>query len=231
MTSQTRNGPPDSLEAPLSLDPADWSTTDIYHLQTALIVPRPIAWVSTQSLAGANNLAPHSYFNGVSDDPPMVMFCIQGKTDTYDNLQHVPEFVVSFVTSELAQAMEISAVHMPPDEDEFLWAGLASTHSECVAPLRVRDAYAALECKMESIAAVGNRNQMVIGRVVRYHVSDAIWRHGRVDPGLYRPIGRLAGQYCEQGGRFKLHRPDFDRLQEHGTDAAVDVAKRTPLRD
>ena len=90
--------------------------------------------MSIRSAEGLDNLAPHSYFNGVADDPPMVMFSIEGKTDTWRNLQEVPEFVVSFVSSALAEAMEISAVRMPPDEDEFAWAGLGKRAAERVRP-------------------------------------------------------------------------------------------------
>ena len=112
----------------------------------------------------------------------MVMFSIEGETDTWRNLREVPEFVVSFVASALAEAMEVSAVHMPPDEDEFAWAGLEKRAAERVRPTRVAGAAAALECTAESVTPVGRRNHMAIGRVVRYHVSEAVWREGRVDP-------------------------------------------------
>ena len=223
--------PPRRLDAPLRLDPASWSPRDVYRLHTALIVPRPIAWVSTLSAEGIDNLAPHSYFNGVADDPPMVMFSIEGRTDTWRNLQEVPEFVVSFVTSALAEAMEISAVRMPPDEDEFAWAGLEKRAAERVRPARVAGAAAALECTVDSVTPVGRRNHMVLGRVVRYHVSEAVWREGRVDPSRYRPVGRLAGHYCEQGRRYKVHRPEFAALQEPGAAGATGLAERTLLPD
>ena len=223
--------PPRRLDAPLRLDPASWSPRDVYRLHTALVVPRPIAWVSTRSAEGVDNLAPHSYFNGVADDPPMVMFSIEGKTDTWWNLQEVPEFVVSFVAGALAEAMEISAVRMPPDEDEFAWAGLEKRTADCVRPARVAESLAALECVVESVTPVGRRNQMVIGRVVRYHVSEAVWREGRVDPSRYRPVGRLAGHYCEQGRRFRMRRPEFAALREHGAMGAARLTERTPLPD
>ena len=223
--------PPQRLDAPLCLDPTAWSPRDVYRLHTALIAPRPIAWVSTRSVEGVDNLAPHSYFNAVADDPPMVMFSIEGKTDTWWNLQEVPEFVVSFVTSALAEAMEISAVCMPPGEDEFSWAGLGKSAADCVRPARVAESLAALECVVESVTPVGRRNQMVIGRVVRYHVSEALWREGRIDPSRYRPVGRLAGHYCEQGPRFRMRRPEFATLREHGAKGAARLTERTALPD
>ena len=225
------HAPPRRLDTPLCLDPATWSPKDVYRLHSALIVPRPIAWVSTRSGDGIDNLAPHSYFNAISDDPPMVMFSIEGKTDTYWNLQQVPEFVVNFVAGPLAVPMEISAVRMPPGEDEFFWAGLEKRAADCARPARVAEALAALECTVESVTPVGTRNQMVIGRVVRYHVNEAVWRDGRVDPSRYRPVGRLAGQYCEQGRRFKVHRPEFATLKAHGAADAPGLAEQTFLSD
>ena len=223
--------PPRRLDTPLRLDPETWSPKDVYRLHSALIVPRPIAWVSTRSADRVDNLAPHSYFNAISDDPPMLMFSIEGKTDTYWNLQQVPEFVVNFVAVALAEPMEISAVRMPSREDEFFWAGLEKRAADCVRPARVAEALTALECTVVSVTPVGTRNQMVIGRVVRYHVSEAVWRDGRVDPSRYRPVGRLAGQYCEQGQRFKVHRPEFAALEAHGAADATGLAERTLLRD
>ena len=223
--------PPRRLDTPLRLDPAIWSPEDIYHLHSALIVPRPIAWVSTRSGEAVDNLAPHSYCNAICDDPPMLMFSIEGKTDTYWNLQQVPEFVVNLVALALAEPMEISAVRMPPGEDESFWAGLEKRAADCVRPARVAEALAVPECTLESVTPVGTRSQMVIGRVVRYHVSEAVWRDGRVDPSRYRPVGRLAGQYCEQGRRFKVHRPEFAALEAQGAADATGLAERTLFSD
>ncbi len=229
MDDQNYEQPPVSLNAPLSLDPSTWSPRDIYHLHTAIIVPRPVAWVATRSKAGVDNLAPHSYFNGVADDPPMLMFCIEGKTDTYRNLEEIPEFVVNLVALELAEAMEISAVAMPGEEDEFDWAGVDKKRSECVRPFRVAQALAAMECETERMMAVGKRNHMVIGRVVRYHLSPVIWKDGRVDAERYQTVGRLSHHYCEPGRRFKMYRPAFEELEQHGPAGACRLSKREYL--
>lgn len=212
------DSPPEELEAPLSLDPSTWSPKDIYHLHSALIVPRPIAWVSTQSRSHVDNLAPHSYFNAIADDPPMVSFSIEGKSDTYHNLHDVPEFTVNLVTSTLAEKMEITAVSMPPDEDEFGWARLTKTGSDRITPYRVAESPAALECVVDQILSVGKRNHLVIATVVRYHISPEIWKGARVDPDQLRAIGRLAGGYVELGPRFKMHRPDFRELSAPGVE-------------
>lgn len=205
--------PPQELREDLELDPRHWSSKEIYRLQTALIAPRPIAWVSTLSLQGADNLAPHSYFNGVSDDPPMVMFCIEGESDTYRNLQEIPEFVVNLVTLDLAERMEITAVTIPYDESEFEWSGLRKGCSSQVQPRRVAEAKACLECKVERILDVGTRNHMVIGEVVHFFVDHRVWRNGRVDPKVFQPLARLGGRYAALGDVFKMPRPSWDDVK------------------
>lgn len=207
------NAPPKELQEDLELDPRHWSAKDIYRLQTALIAPRPIAWVSTLSLQGSDNLAPHSYFNGVSDDPPMLMFCIEGESDTYRNLHEVPEFVVNLVTLDLAEQMEITAVTIPSDESEFEWSGLGKVCSSRVQPRRVAEAKACLECKVDRILDVGTRNHMIIGEVVHYFVDHRVWRNGRVDPRIYQPLARLGGRYAALGDVFKMPRPSWDDVK------------------
>ena len=205
--------PPEHLSEPLSLDPSCWSPQDIYYLNAALIVPRPIAWVSTLSSDGVANIGPHSYFNGISDDPPYVMFSIEGETDTYANLRDIPECTISFVTEDLASAMELSAVKFPSDEDEFEWADLEKLESECVRPARPKSAKACLECLVDRIIDVGNVNHMIILKVVHYHVSPEIWDKGRINMETYRPIGRLGGQYTKMGSRFKQRRPTWIEIR------------------
>ena len=96
----SHNAPPTELDAPLELDPSDWDQQQIYYLFTGLIIPRPIAWVSTISTDGVLNLAPHSYFNGVASEPPHVMFSSTGVKDTLRNVTATKEFVVNIVSME-----------------------------------------------------------------------------------------------------------------------------------
>lgn len=154
------NVPPDSLEESLELDPRCWEPKHIYYLQSALIVPRPIAWVSTVSAEGFENLAPHSYFNAVcddppcvmfSDDPPCVMFSMEGETDTHFNIVATGEFVVNFVTPDLARKMEMTAVDFPAEESEFKWADVPRSSSRRVSPPRVAEARACLECRVSNL--------------------------------------------------------------------------------
>ena len=205
-----QNVPPDSLDESLEIDPRCWEPKDIYYLQSAVIVPRPIAWVSTVSADGFENLAPHSYFNAVCDDPPIVMFSMEGETDTYFNIMATGEFVVNFVTPELARKMEMTAVDFPAEESEFKWAGVPGSSSKRVSPPRVAEASACLECRVERVVDIGERNHVAFGTVVHYFVSREIWRNGRVDPRLFNPLCRLGTRYGVLGTMFRMNRPGWE---------------------
>ena len=217
------DGPPDSLDESLELDPRCWEPKQIYYLQSALIVPRPIAWVSTVSAEGFENLAPHSYFNAVCDDPPCVMFSIEGETDTYFNMIATGEFVVNFVTPDLARKMEMTAVDFPADESEFKWADVPTASSKRVSPPRVADARACLECRVERIVDIGERNHVAFGRVVHYFVNREIWRNGRVDPRLFNPLCRLGTRYGELGTMFRMNRPGWEVVRETRQEDVLDL--------
>jgi flavin reductase (DIM6/NTAB) family NADH-FMN oxidoreductase RutF len=220
--------PPVELTDSLELDASAWTPRQIYLLQAALVVPRPIAWVSTIDASGVRNLAPHSYFNAVCDDPPHVLFSIEGESDTYRNLLTVPEFVVNFVTPELAQAMELTASPFPADQDEFVWAGLTPVPSRRVRPFRVGESKACFECRVIDIRTVGKTpNYLVLGQTEHFFVSREIWSNGRVDPKLYAPLGRISGRYQNAGGQFKLSRPNWQQIQAAEQGAALELVKRS----
>jgi flavin reductase (DIM6/NTAB) family NADH-FMN oxidoreductase RutF len=155
------------------------------------------------------------------------MFSIEGESDTYRNLLDVPEFVVNFVTVDLAEKMEMTACRMPRDEDEFLWAKLTPSSSKRVAPPRVSEAKASLECRVLEIKSIGNiPNYVVFGEVIHFAVDAAIWNKGRVDPHRYTPIGRLSGGYVTHGDLFKLSRPQWVEVQQQTVDSALDLVRR-----
>jgi flavin reductase (DIM6/NTAB) family NADH-FMN oxidoreductase RutF len=186
--------PPGRLDRPLELDPASWTNADVYSLVTSLVVPRPVGWISTLSPDGYRNLAPHSYFNLVADIPPHVAFSSIGVKDTLRNVRATGEFVANLAGQELRGALDATAASLPPDEDEFLFAGVTPAPSTRVAPPRVAQAKAHLECVLAGIVPVGNGN-LVIGRVVHVHVDPAVWRNGRVAPDLLAPVVRLSRRY------------------------------------
>jgi flavin reductase (DIM6/NTAB) family NADH-FMN oxidoreductase RutF len=213
--------PPDELDAPLELDPADWEPRQVYFLLTGLVVPRPIAWVSTRSPSGIRNVAPHSYFNVVAHDPPHVIFSSTGEKDTLRNVQLTGEFVVNLVTQDVVEPMNFTATDFPPEEDEFTWADLTEASAERVAAPRVAEAKAHLECRLVQVVPAGNGN-IVIGRVVHVHVDPSVWHAGRVDPVRYDPVCRLAGTgYATLGEVFKLPRPRWDDVQHTAPGEAI----------
>lgn len=218
--------PPAELDVPLELRPGDWPPRQVYFVMTGLVIPRPIAWVSTLGPDGVLNLAPHSYFNVVAHDPPHVVFSSSGVKDTLTNLRRLGEFVVNIVSSDLVEAMNFTATDFPPSESEFEWAGLTPTPAVAVAPPRVAEARAHLECRVGQIVPAGNGN-LVVAEVVHIHVDPAVWRAGRVDPELLDPVCRLAGtSYARLGERFKLPRPSWER-DVAGTAPGEAIPRRT----
>lgn len=205
--------PPDVLDTPLELTPADWERRQVYHLLTGLVVPRPIAWLSTVDDRGVRNLAPHSYFNLVATDPPHVMFASTGVKDTLRNIRVNGEFVVNLVSQHVVEEMNATSGDLPPEEDEFDWFGIEATPSAVVAPPRVTAARAHLECRAVHEVPIG-ASHVVFGEILHVHISPDIWSAGRVDPEHYDPVCRLAGTgYAQLGEVFKLPRPTWDELR------------------
>lgn len=184
----------------------------------ALIMPRPIAWISTVNAAGVANLAPYSYFNAMSAEPPYVVFGPNAKApgigkDTWENLLAVPEFTVSLVCEADGQAMNASSKAFPPDVDEFEACGIARLPGQLVKPPRVASAKAALECRVyQSVPlpslADGRQSMVVIGEVVGIHIADEVIRDGIVDERLLQPLTRLGYMnYGTLGTVFEMNRP------------------------
>jgi flavin reductase (DIM6/NTAB) family NADH-FMN oxidoreductase RutF len=189
----------------LGLDP-DAVPGGIYHLLNAVVVPRPIAWVSTRSAAGVDNLAPHSYFTVSSVIPPVVQFTSVGHKDSLRNAQDTGQFVVSVCTEPLAQAVNTTAVPFPPDVSEFDAAGLTREPSARVAPPRVAESPVSLECELADVRSFG-ASTVVFGRVVWVAVKPSVIRDDRVAIDLLRPIARLAGaDYSTIGDVFAIKR-------------------------
>ena len=199
--------------ASLAIDPAGQTPRETYFLLTNLVVPRPIAWVSSLGPDGVRNLAPHSYFNIASHDPPIIHFTQSGRKDTLLNVETTGEFVVNVVSADHAEAMNITAADFPPDEDEFAWAGVDAVASSVVAPPRVAGARAAFECRVRTILPMGNGN-MVFGDVALVHVDEEIWAGGRIDVAALAPVGRLGGSaYATVDDIYKLARPTWAELR------------------
>ena len=199
------------------LDFAKLPAREVYGWMTSVIAPRPIAWVSTVSAAGRGNLAPFSFFQGVTSNPPTLMFVPVNDRhgqpkDTVRNIREVPEFVVNVVPYALAEPMNATAATLPYGESEFEKCGIASTPSVRVRPPRVAAAPVAFECTLHQIVDIGEgplAAHVVFGRIHLVHVSDAVLgADGQVDPAKIDLIGRMSGEwYCRTTERFALRRP------------------------
>lgn len=176
----------------LGLDPASVSG-GVYALLNSVVVPRPIAWVSTRSADGVDNLAPHSFFTISSVDPPVVQFTSVGTKDSLRNAMATGEFVVSVCTEALVEQVNISAVPFPDDVSEFDRAGLTREPSERVAPMRVAESPVALECRVVGTRDFGGGSTVVFGQVVWIAVRPDVVVDDRVAVDLLRPVSRLGG--------------------------------------
>lgn len=177
-----------------------------HDLLTSSIIPRPIAWVSTINGKGETNLAPFSFFTGVSWHPPVLAFSVVNrdngtKKDTIVNIEKIPEFVINIVSVDLLHAMETSAKPIPIGDDESTIQGISLVPSKTVKPLRIQEARVAFECVLDRIITVGegaNAGNLVLGRVQLFHARDDIVVNGReIDWCGLDALGRLSGnRYC-----------------------------------
>lgn len=186
----------------------------------ACVVPRPIGWISTLSTDGVPNLAPYSFFNAVSSEPPMVVYSSNGiqpgrnvaaPKDTLANITSTGEFVVNVATWDLRDAMNASSVAAEAEVDEFALAGLTAAACQLVAAPRVGESPISLECRLHQtveLPADSGRNVLVIGRVVGIHISESVLTEGRIDLGKLRPIARLGYRdYACVSETFLMTRP------------------------
>lgn len=181
----------------------------------ALVIPRPIAWVSTRSRAGVDNVAPHSYFTIAPNQPPIVQFVSMGDKDSLRNVRETGEFVVNITTSDLADAINVTATDYPPAMSEFDAAGLAREASLRVQPPRVAASPVAIEC----IAAGEHRfphSTVVFGEVVHIAINPAVMRDDRVVAELLDPLARLGrSDWMRFGEPFEPRRIPY-RSPENG---------------
>lgn len=178
------------------LDPSGVSPGDVYRFLIGVVVPRPIAFVSTVSAEGALNVAPFSYFTAITNRPPLLGISINRRggalKDTLRNIRDTDEFVVNTVDEPLGSRMVQASGDWPEDVDEFALTGLTPVPSDLVKPPRVGESPVSLECRLYRIVELGNAS-FVVGEMLRAHVKDEVLTDGRVDVGKLRPLGRLGG--------------------------------------
>jgi len=201
----------------LSINPADHQIQEIYKLMVGLIVPRPVALVSTVDKDGVRNVAPFSFFSGVGSNPPTVLFCPalrssgDQRKDTLRNVEQTGEFVINIVSDSIAVAANATAADVGPEVDEFLLAGLTAIPSEAVRAPRVAESPAQFECKLLQIVFTGQTQGagvVVLGEIVRLHVAAHLEHNFRIDPTGLDAVGRMAGNtWVHTRERFDLERP------------------------
>ena len=184
----------------------------------ALIVPRPIGWVSTVSKDGVANLAPYSFFNAVAEKPHYVVFGSAGLKDSLNNINDTGEFVCSLANYDTRYEMNTTSATVPHGVDEFKLSGLTAAPSRLVKPPRVKEAPAAFECKLWKVIELPNvtpqhktAHYMVVGLVVGIHIDDRFVKDGMVDTGAMRPIARLGYMnygVIEPENVFTINRPE-----------------------
>jgi flavin reductase (DIM6/NTAB) family NADH-FMN oxidoreductase RutF len=183
-----------------------------YKLIIGLVIPRPIGWVSTWNENGIANCAPFSFFNAISEDPPLCILSFNLRSDgalkhTLKNIRRTGEYVVNLADESTANAMHASAREIPETESEFTANGLTPVPAIRVKHPRIGEAAASFECKVERSIAFGPERELVIGEILLVHAREGIIdpQTKRVSEENYRPIGRLFGnRYCTTRQRFDL---------------------------
>ncbi|WP_077620564.1 flavin reductase family protein [Bacillus sinesaloumensis] len=200
----------------ITIDPSEISERDNYKLLIGSIIPRPIAFVTSKSDLGTLNGAPFSYFNIVSSNPPLISLSIQRKDgkmkDTARNIIEGKEFVVHIVDESNVDKINKTAASLPPNESEVELAGLTPVESSKVDVPGIKEAKIRLECKLEHSVELGDTDlsgcDLLIGKVLQFHVDEELYSNGRIDQEKLGAVSRLAGNYYAKiGDVFEIERP------------------------
>ncbi|UOM34710.1 flavin reductase family protein [Acuticoccus sp. I52.16.1] len=212
-----------TLDGGLDVALADLAQRDRYKVLCSVVIPRPIALVTTLAQNGAVNAAPFSFFNVFSEAPPLVVLGLQSREgamkDTTANVRRTGEFVVNLVSEDIAEAMNRCAVDFPADVGELAYAGLTPSPSRDVAPPAIAEAPVALECRRFMMVNVSQERDLLVGEVTRVRA-----RPGLIDPetlyvdvDAYKPVARLFGSsYATLGEPYSMTREAYDPAI-HGT--------------
>lgn len=204
-----------------SIDPAEHAPVEAYKLMSGIIVPRPIALVSTMDAHGLTNVAPFSFFCGVGSVPPTLLFCPVlragsrgpgARKDTLRNVEETGEFVVNVVSEAIAEATNITAAEVPSHVNEFELAGLTPIASLAVKPPRVAESPAQMECKLLQVIYTSHQpggGVVVLGEIVRFHVREDLLDGFRVDADGLNAVGRMAGNsWVRTRDRMEFSKPE-----------------------
>lgn len=216
-----------------TINPKDIETPKLHKYLLGAIGPRPIAFASTMDKDGVANLAPFSFFNAFSANPPILVFspARSGRTnttkDTYNNVKILPEVVINVVNFELVHQMSLASSPYPSSVDEFVKSGLTPVASECVQPHRIKESPVQFECKVNEIIELGDQGgagNLIICEVLRIHIDEAILdEHQMIDQYKIDLVSRMGGNwYCraDENSMFEIPKPittcgiGYDELPE-----------------
>jgi flavin reductase (DIM6/NTAB) family NADH-FMN oxidoreductase RutF len=203
------------------------SQYDRYKFLSALVVPRPVAFVTSMNSEGLHNAAPFSFFNLFSEDPALVVLGFSHKPtgtskDTINNIRSKQQFVVNMVDKNIIGAMHIASANFPSDESEIDYAGIHLSPSQHVEVMRITESPVSLECKVFEIKDLTERRALVLGEVLAINIADRIFdpQTRRIIPEEYSPIARLFGnEYAWLGERYTKKIPTLDEIKELGLKA------------
>ena len=189
----------------LTIDPKEISQKDLHQFILGTVAPRPIAFVSTLDAEGRPNLAPYSFFNAFSSNPPIVVFSSNRKgsdnttKDTLHNVKASGECVINAVNYSIVRQMAVASVEFPSGVSEFEKTGLTPIPSDLVKPFRVAESPANMECKVKEIITLGDKGgagHLIICEVVRLHISKSVlMENNRIDPDKMDLMGRMGRAY------------------------------------
>jgi flavin reductase (DIM6/NTAB) family NADH-FMN oxidoreductase RutF len=198
----------------MRIDPAYLDPETAYRLITGVVVPRPIAWVTSLSATGVLNLAPFSAFMFVSPKPPMLAISVGRKGNTYkdtaQNILNNEEYVVHIADSSLMTAVHESSTEHPPDVSEVEELRLSTLPGERIKVPRLAAAPIAMECRFRQCLEFGEtRSRLIIGEVLVFHIRDGLLQNGKIETEALDPIARIAGPRYAKLGEITTLKPVF----------------------
>ncbi|MEY4642746.1 MAG: hypothetical protein RLZZ227_2740 [Pseudomonadota bacterium] len=197
------------------LDASQLTQQEMYKILIGSVIPRPIAWAGTRSKNGVNNLAPFSFYNCFSSNPPILGLSTQPradgrKKDTLQNIEDTHCFTLSCASHRFMQQMSKTAALLEPGDDEFVYAGITAAEAQHVAAPYVADALLVFECTLHDIVRLGSgpgSGNLILGQVRYVRIKDELYSQGRIDVETLDPVGRLAGDwYSTIRDRFEMKR-------------------------
>jgi len=223
-----------------SIDPKELETAAFHGLLLSAVAPRPIAFASTMDADGRPNLAPFSFFNVFSSNPPIAIFSparrVRGNTTkhTLDNVEVVKEVVINVVNYDLVQQMNLASTEYPHGVNEFEKAGLTPVPSDLIRPFRVKESPVQFECKVREVIKLGDEGgagNLIVAEILRMHISeDVLTKEGNIDPHRIDLVARMGGDwYCRASGDavFSIAKPGrehgigVDALPEHIRESSI----------